>query len=787
MIQFKYTWVPAYAATAQRLLKERNSQLGLIEVLKQIGADGFHDEDEKGNDITLQEIDGFTFLCYLNKYGDVNRKKLLNNLCKLWEIDVKIKDVCGVPSANPQRLRMFPFKKERNNNEVTRLWDFFQSIIDDKATDAAFADVLTIRNVGKQKITEVLFLIKPDEYLCLNSVVKPYLEQTENISCEFNSFSEYRTLCQRISNQLKKPFPEISYQAFLYSDFRDKPVQYFKIGSTAGNTGESRLPEMIPNHIISVGWADIGNLEDMDPLNKTSIQEAMQQEGYYDKNMPTISRKAGEILRFYKDIKPFDIVCVVQGATVKAIGRVNGHHYVFEESLGFPHCKTVDWIDENVSGLSIEEGLQTSVWQCSYPETIKKIKDYIQDKKVPIVQPKKSTTMSLNTILYGPPGTGKTYNTIIKAAKIITGKDLEYNEAKAVFEPLLGDQVEFITFHQNYSYEDFVIGLRPNLKGSQLAFEKHEGVFYKICERGRNNYKAWKEGLEATEPKFENVLYEYLKPLQTAGGEIEVKLEIGNKNYYITDSGGDMLQYRSDSSSGESLNIDTIKALYSEGKSPTDSKHIYYTPLVKALKVTAERLKREMEKVELKNYVLIIDEINRANISRVFGELITLLEKDKRLGNKHQMLVTLSNGERFSVPKNLYVIGTMNTADKSIALIDIALRRRFVFENMYPRPEVIDELVDSPYNEFLKALNSVILEKKGADFLIGHSYLMAEEDEAFDFLNAMNQKIIPLLNEYFYNQRNISVLSVLQGVIETVPGYTMEKDDYTGVICKAKA
>lgn len=389
----------------------------------------------------------------------------------------------------------------------------------------------------------------------------------------------------------------------------------------------------------------------------------------------------------------------------------------------------------------------------------------------------------LNTIIYGPPGTGKTYKTIIKAAKIITDKDLQYNEAKAIFEPLLGDQIEFITFHQNYSYEDFVIGLKPKLEGTQLAFEKHEGVFYKICDRARKNYYAWKEGLEATEPKFENVFTEYLKPLQTAGGEIEEKLGIANKSFFISGIGGNMLQFRSENNPSESLDIDKIKALYTDGTSPTDTKHIFYTPIVKALQNIAERLKKEVVKVKLKNYVLIIDEINRANISRVFGELITLLEEDKRLGNNHQMIVSLSNGERFSVPKNLYVLGTMNTADKSIALIDIALRRRFVFEDMYPRPRVVDELVKHPYSEFLKTLNEQILAKKGADFLIGHSYLMEGEGKEFDFVSAMNHKIIPLLNEYFYNQRDSFVLSVLQTAIAKVPGYTVSKDDYIGVLC----
>lgn len=395
---------------------------------------------------------------------------------------------------------------------------------------------------------------------------------------------------------------------------------------------------------------------------------------------------------------------------------------------------------------------------------------------------------SLNTILYGPPGTGKTYNTIIKAAQIVSNSNhqLLYADAKKIYESLLGDQIEFITFHQNYSYEDFVLGLRPNLERDQLIFKQHKGIFYEIAKRARDNYSAYKEGLHPTEPSFQKVLLEFLKPLQNKQ-PVTVKMDVGGKSFQITERGAGFLDFKMEGSDEtESLNIATLEALYTSRISTnTEGKHIYYTPIQKELEAIAGRLKRETVKTELKRYVLIIDEINRANISRVFGELITLIEKDKRLGENHEMEVKLADGtEKFSVPQNLYLLGTMNTADKSIALIDIALRRRFVFEPMYPTPQLIDELVKPPFNEFLKTLNSQILEKKGADFLIGHSYLMADDGEELDFLTAMNQRIIPLLNEYFYNQRGDFVLQLLQTAIAKVAGYVVEKDDYVGVVCK---
>jgi hypothetical protein len=155
--------------------------------------------------------------------------------------------------------------------------------------------------------------------------------------------------------------------------------------------------------------------------------------------------------------------------------------------------------------------------------------------------------------------------------------------------------------------------------------------------------------------------------------------------------------------------------------------------------------KRASENRELK-YVIVLDEINRANISKVFGELISLIEEDKRDGN---LKVTLPSGEHFTVPSNLYLIGTMNTADKSIALVDIALRRRFQFIPVYPNTNLIE---DNEKKEFMSSLNKQLIDNKsdfykGVDFQVGHAYFLKNNT-----LNeVINENIIPLLTEYFRN------------------------------------
>src|SRR5690554_5939045 len=222
-------------------------------------------------------------------------------------------------------------------------------------------------------------------------------------------------------------------------------------------------------------------------------------------------------------------------------------------------------------------------------------------------------------------------------------------------------------------------------------------------------------------------------------------------SYFITAITNKSIEFRKTSGGTEhTLSISTLRKMY-DAESVLDIQGLssYYSPLLDELLRIGKDSSGKTEIVQRKNYVIIIDEINRANISRVFGELITLIEPDKRSEGSIPLEARLPSGDSFIVPSNLFIVGTMNTADKSIALLDIALRRRFEFEPMYPKYS--EDGLNVNDENVLKSITQSIISEKGHDFQIGHSYFMDSKEDPYNFERRMNVKVIPLLLEYFMN------------------------------------
>lgn len=426
---------------------------------------------------------------------------------------------------------------------------------------------------------------------------------------------------------------------------------------------------------------------------------------------------------------------------------------------------------------------------------------------------------SLNQILYGPPGTGKTYHTIDKALEIL-GENLESrDEKKAKFDEYVKNgQIVFTTFHQSYGYEEFVEGIKPHIdseeNSKEIKYEIKDGIFKELCEKALENRDSIKN--------FNFYIDKLKEKVKIDDNNPEKYFELPNTKYSIQYRNGKTFRIKFDDMSKNHkdypVSIDNIEKLYKTSNIDEIYNSAYVRAILNYLKLQGlEDYKEKDEKVNLP-YIIIIDEINRGNVSKIFGELITLIEPSKRIGEKEELKVTLPySGEKFGVPKNVYIIGTMNTADRSITSLDTALRRRFEFVEMMPNSDLLNNVfickdVENPnededylgddaktegYAEILQ--NILISINKRIEFLldrektIGHAFFMSEavkfnknnwikpdeyEEDWYvlsisKLKSIFQNKIIPLLQEYFYNDYAlISAVLNDNGMIEKC-----EKDD----------
>lgn len=375
------------------------------------------------------------------------------------------------------------------------------------------------------------------------------------------------------------------------------------------------------------------------------------------------------------------------------------------------------------------------------------------------MNPSEQIKQPLNRILFGAAGTGKTYHTINHALSIIENKPLEVLEQedrtalKLRFDQYKEQgQIKFVTFHQSFSYEDFVEGIRAETDDNeQLSYDVKAGVFKEICEDAQIETDAKQNNVSApieasinsaidkliTQAKTEEMIFHTKR-----GAEIKVSSNSAGTLFACTSTGSNI-----------TLSIRHIRNYLKTQSDIIVDQKSYEWAIANSLRSEVEYV-NSIEKV--KPYVLIIDEINRGNISRIFGELITLIEDSKRQGADEALSVTLPySKDDFSVPDNVYIIGTMNSSDRSLTGLDIALRRRFTFIEMPPKPELLTgvEVKGLDIRKLLEVINQRIEVLLDRDHCIGHANFMTlqKDPSLTNLAQIFKQKIIPQLQEYFFD------------------------------------
>lgn len=414
--------------------------------------------------------------------------------------------------------------------------------------------------------------------------------------------------------------------------------------------------------------------------------------------------------------------------------------------------------------------------------------------------------IGLNTILFGPPGTGKTYNAINYAVAICSdNEDLNsikaknYKEVLIEYEKLKSEgRIIFTTFHQSYGYEEFIEGIYPIIdtqnEESDLKYIIKSGIFKSLCESAdksiidnnkfniRNDASVWKVTIRnsVADDCFNNnrVRINFEFDDEGADGFIN-QIKIGdiilttngsrrniNGIAVVNDNACNLKKAFSDKVSRGVEWI--IKNIDEDIFSLNEQKLMQRNTVAKLSRVKIDKLLdfiisksnigRGFQVENYKPYVIIIDEINRGNISKIFGELITLIEDTKRKGMDEEASSILPYSRKeFSVPSNIYIIGTMNTADRSIALMDTALRRRFNFVEMMPDVDVLKNISTENLDgldivEMLNKINERITFLYDREHTIGHAFFMKLKNSAdINTLgNIFKTSVIPLLQEYFY-------------------------------------
>ena len=776
----KFTWVPLYEELAQALLRYKEDRTKLVEwIYEDLGkvtrSDGqslvAYLKQKDGSRII--DIDPFSVFAIFNRSTSwENRTEMLTHFKNKFRLTSTIpSDFNGIPTVDARRSFFFSWKSD-NSKVIHDLWQLFEKVISDHDISEAFDQVLE-NGMPKYSLTMCLFWICPEKYLALDSRNRSYLESFgfPNEFPKFN-YDEY-------SNLMAKVQKKINNGDIPCSSFLELSLCAWKTATTMPNVWMwSGGTETFLQDTLKVGSSAKGLVDFKACDSKESLRNAYRAAaGNTDVKIPNA------YWDFISRVKPNDIVVVFssqkqsgsQFHLLYGWGRFTSECFYKKEEEN-PLQRTVEWnfpypetpvIDKKTKNslfFHLVEGIEAdNIIRLLGIHSERLSSSIINPTHIPQLKYKEYIDLlaeAHNLVLTGAPGTGKTYM------------------AQAIAEEM-GAVTKFVQFHPSYDYTDFVEGLRPIEKGDgQVGFERKDGVFKEFCREAIKNLIDSKKSIESLtkEISWQEKLERFVEDSIEEGTKLKT---VNGSEFEISEMKGHTIvihNEQNEKTTQVAVNADEILELltndvplnivrdirnYFNRKFGTQPDS-YAFVIAKTIRAMRQKMPVvEANKIDRKTFVFIIDEINRGEVSKIFGELFYAIDpgyrgkKDYLVQTQYQNLVPETDifAKGFYVPENVYILATMNDIDRSVESMDFAMRRRFTWKEVTPTDTeaMLDTL--SCANEAkatMNRLNNVIAETEGlgASYMIGPSYFLKLGENGGDFLKLWKMNIEPLLKEY---------------------------------------
>lgn len=744
-----FSWIPFYQELAEKLLEYKDKRKDLVRFVYSLGDCSSFIKKDDGSEV--EDIDPFTAFAVFNRQiGDAKRVKIAKSFKNYFSVLAEVPDdFLGIPVMNNQNSTFF--YRQTSSEQIPILWNLFEAELNDDKSNLVVAFDSLQKFLGiKWNLTIGMYWIRPYSYMPLDELSRNYLAKIGiSVFKEIdlngkNYLSLLDTIKKKIEkNEIKeKHIPEISHAAWEKTEGR----KYFYAGFSFGGS-DSQLDRFINDGV----WEGSGN-----KTVNNLIQKVKKGDILILKSSSVKGTKTPDPIPFIR----ISAIGIVQ-SDVKPIE--NSSHYGF--NVRYIKVKPKRDFDGNQFGK-----YRQTLHLCNDKEVIDYVNAIIEHSMLPenIRQYTNILRLKKNIILQGAPGTGKTYNTAALALAIC-GEQIpeDHGEVMRRYEELQKEgRIGFVTFHQSMDYEDFVEGIKPKTENGMVSYEVEDGIFKVISAKARDNFEDSQKTVEILQKQkdIQERMIDFLSDSQENTTELKTKTgskfiikEVTDKNIIIQIPENQvasqitlrMAELRELLENDVELKrVADIKAYFNR-QFNTQQDSYTFTLVNEIRKIKTKTV--AVPQTELQNYVLIIDEINRGNVSKIFGELITLLEADKRIGGDHPIRVTLPySKESFGVPSNLYIIGTMNTTDRSVGNIDYAVRRRFAFVTLKADKELVKQNSISLAIELFEAVESFIkkhqIDMDFEDLMVGHSYFFAEYVSELEL--KWQYEILPLLNEY---------------------------------------